>query len=496
MTVTFEVSPVQSERGPFPRQPFRLGFERHVGSAVEACGGRAHELVDEVGWGEHPFLGALFLAFQNHLPLVLRPDDIWLLLAQGWAQHVKSRAEELRERFVGHEGRLLITIRRDDFRPSAENPWPAVFGAFSDAISRAVGRKRDLVVADFSTTGPAERAASEIVLLDAMQSYFSYELRTFCGIPRITLLGTTDDWRSIQERARCFGEVGLEPWVGALEPLLEEFVRASSGRTDSGFWESFYKFEGTSGGPYVTGWVNAFFPWICEGGELASNPFALRWSAEAGPRPEQFPTGMSKAPFVWDCLGTRSSMELLGGFAGVSQDADSLALRPEIGWAVRPATSQTVAPEVDVATGRQVRHVCVLGARGPGLDGVLAEVRRRSHAVAVGDAWFDVRSKDLILRVHRGAPDGVVPSSLILVVSGRDKDWATMAEAAGRLERTLLAAGRLRELPKLGLVDGFVDDDDFKAMPVTVRVLTRHVHAFYEFSADGVLRHLEEVAGS
>jgi len=30
-------------------------------------------------------------------------------------------------------------------------------------------------------------------------------------------------------------------------------------------------------------------------------------------------------------------MEFLGGFVGVSQDEASLALRPEIGWAVREA---------------------------------------------------------------------------------------------------------------------------------------------------------------
>jgi len=30
-------------------------------------------------------------------------------------------------------------------------------------------------------------------------------------------------------------------------------------------------------------------------------------------------------------------MEFLGGFVGVSQDSGTLALRPEIGWAIRSA---------------------------------------------------------------------------------------------------------------------------------------------------------------
>jgi hypothetical protein len=30
-------------------------------------------------------------------------------------------------------------------------------------------------------------------------------------------------------------------------------------------------------------------------------------------------------------------MEFLGGFVGVSQDKDTLAVKPEIGWAIREA---------------------------------------------------------------------------------------------------------------------------------------------------------------
>ena len=44
----------------------------------------------------------------------------------------------------------------------------------------------------FSTTGPVERAVMDLVWLDAMQSFFTYQLRSLCGIPEITLEGTPD----------------------------------------------------------------------------------------------------------------------------------------------------------------------------------------------------------------------------------------------------------------------------------------------------------------
>jgi hypothetical protein len=39
----------------------------------------------------------------------------------------------------------------------------------------------------------------------------------------------------------------------------------------------------------------------------------------------------------WEYSGTYFDMDFLGGLVGVAQDQETLALRPEIGWAVREA---------------------------------------------------------------------------------------------------------------------------------------------------------------
>ena len=52
-------------------------------------------------------------------------------------------------------------------------------------------------------------------------------------------------------------------------------------------------------------------------------------------------------PFIWniaDVFGTiieSREMELVSGFTGISQDKDSLCLRPEIGWAVYEKGNQS-----------------------------------------------------------------------------------------------------------------------------------------------------------
>ena len=312
---------------------------------IEACSRYHGQLLADVGF--HPVLAAIHWAFQSHRPLVLSPDMLWLLVAQGLANHVNANAEELRPMFVEHSGKVLIVVQRDDFiKGSPENPWAEVLGEFSGQVRNHIGATtHDLFLPKFSTTGAAERAATEVVLLDAMQSFFAYECCSLCGIPQIVLEGTPDDWAVLAERARGIRQFGMGWWADALEPVLDEFVAASRGRAHVPHWHSIYKIDGGSGGPYINGWVTALFPYLRDwetGLASSKNP----WLGAGGQRPrdprrpsgltqESFPSGLARAPFVWNCVSASYEMEFLGGFVGVGQEADTLRLRPEIGWAVR-----------------------------------------------------------------------------------------------------------------------------------------------------------------
>jgi hypothetical protein len=351
---TFTVSDVALSRERLPSTTLVRSLHLRTKSDFEAGAANLPDLVAPTGAFHHPFIEAVGAAFADHYPLVLSPDDVWLCLAQGLAIHVNEHAETLRGHFVQHEGKTEIEVIRDGFvKGSPDNDWPGCFAEFSDRIAAYAGKKRDLVVADFSTTGPIERAASEIVLMSALQAYFSYVVVTRCGIPEITLLGNTEDWRSIRRRAEAFAELDLGWWTAVLLPVLDHFIAASSGHVDKAVWQSFYKLDNGSGGPLVTGWINALFPYINdfeEHGDGATlrgvkrNGFArIRTIGDRAPygwghRTSEFPQGFSVAPFLWKYLGTEIPMELLGGFTGVSQSPETLAVRPAIGWAVRAAT--------------------------------------------------------------------------------------------------------------------------------------------------------------
>lgn len=312
--------------------------------AIEACLRYEGSVVDHVVI--HPVIAAAGLAYQLHRPLVLTPDIMWLLIAQGAAHHIRLNAEKLRKRFVRHDGVITLTVRRDDFVKGApENPWENVFEEFVAQIGdHGTDEARGLLIPDFSTTGAPDRAAAGIVLMDAMQLYYRYELMTLCGIPEVILKGTSADWERVAARTEIVGKFGMEWWTGALRPILSQFVAASHGLHDRGFWRDLYKIDGHSGGPDITGWITAFFPYVCDGRERLpshENPGLSGGSFRTGQarfNADEFPNGLSAAPFTWLYLGAKFQMEFLGGFSGVTQDADSLRLTPEIGWAVRDAS--------------------------------------------------------------------------------------------------------------------------------------------------------------
>lgn len=349
---SFSVSDVVRGTEPLRTKAYYTAVSEFLRGTVEACSNYHGQLLE--GISGHPLVAALHLAFAGHRPVELSPDVIWLTLTQGLAHHINQNAERIRQHFVQHDGRKPLYVRRDDFlKGSPENPWTEVFEAFSTQIRDHIGPAHELILADFSTTGPVERAASEVVLMDAMQSYFEYRVTTLCGIPNISLRGTVSDWEAIRRRVQDWSRFDLAWWVQCLLPVLDQFVAAAAGHPDRQFWTSIYKYRGAegSGGPHISGWIGYLFPYVHNGREqLSKNPELVpeRAGRLCGvndgyshvPLLGDFPALPAKVPFVWQYFGTEFQMEFIGGLIGVHQDNESLCLRPEIGWVVRNADAE------------------------------------------------------------------------------------------------------------------------------------------------------------
>lgn len=346
-----DVSDVAAAQEPLAHVDREEALKSLLGGKVEQLG-EGPELV--LCTDVHAFADAAQTAFYEHRPLVISPDAVWFCLAQGFAQHVSLNAEALRSRFVQHAGKKKLVVERTDFFLGQRNPWPEAFAAFGAQIGEHVGKLRDLVVADFSTTGPVERAAFDIVLMDTFQPYFEYEMRCGCGIPRVLLTGTSDDWRSLRRRAAMLSEFGLEWWTAPLLPVLDALVASADGRPDPAFWLSFFRYQSGSGPAELTGWIQVLFPYLVSPDRTpVKNKWLASWKQglaraverEArhewltpedvqGPGLGELPSSIASAPVKLVDVRDASTHPLrfvAGLFGASSQDG---ALRPEFGWAV------------------------------------------------------------------------------------------------------------------------------------------------------------------
>ena len=60
-----------------------------------------------------PLLNGFYTAHTNHYPIIIKPDDIWLLIVQAFSNHVNANSEKLRHYFVNFDGKQKLKVIYD-----------------------------------------------------------------------------------------------------------------------------------------------------------------------------------------------------------------------------------------------------------------------------------------------------------------------------------------------------------------------------------------------
>ena len=280
----------------------------------------------------HSFFNGIYAAYADHRPLVLSPDMIWLLISQGFAQHVNANPEKLRHYFVDFSSKLSLIVQNNEITlDNPDSPWEKVFSEFTKQIAAHTGSEIiNLLSADFTTTTAVEKVASEITIMEAMKSYFEFIVETGCGIPEITLQGTTADWQKILDKTKQLKKYDLKWWTKELEPVLKEFVNASKGKINKKFWQNMFKYHLEEYEPdIIDGWIVKFFPYDKDG--KRNNLKVLIG------RGENLPEEIVKVDLqnIDIATGETTPLELWAGFFGLEQNKENYALTPKIGWMIR-----------------------------------------------------------------------------------------------------------------------------------------------------------------
>jgi hypothetical protein len=289
-----------------------------------------------VNFGAHPFFNGMYQAYADHRPFMISPDMIWLLISQGFARHVNANAEELRNMFVDFKGKVSLVVRDDRIvLKNPNSPWEKVFPVFASQIGEKCGV--DLVNAltcDFSTTTLDSKVASEITIMEATKPYFEFiVMRVVCGIPKITIEGTPEDWQKVLTKSNYLRKYKLDWWIDEIEPILKNIVSASQKKVDTAFWRNMFKYHSVKeyGSPNtIDGWIVKFFPYDKMGKRNNLKEIVDR---------DNLPNEMVKVDLTHIVTGGDKDiitpLELWAGFVGLQQNSGTFALKPQIGWMIR-----------------------------------------------------------------------------------------------------------------------------------------------------------------
>lgn len=324
-------------------------------------------------FGTHPVILGYLRAYQSHYPITISPDIAWLLISQGFSNHVNNSPEKARSKIVNFQGKKTLTVQRNiaDSQNFADVEWETLFPEFAEQIATFTGKELvDNLSADFTTTTPTVRVASQVTIMESMKEFFNYKvIFVGCGIPEVTVEGSVKDWEKILTRLDYLSKYDLKWWTSELKPVIKKIIDTKKGKLDKQFWMNMVKFHklgvyGAYNG--IDGWLLKFYPYLQGGAppmakkELIANngPADVMIHNSDNPplknktlylRRSEFkeiknindlPKELANVPFVVevkDDNGTITqtfNMEFWAGFMGVKQDKLSFNVKPEIGWAV------------------------------------------------------------------------------------------------------------------------------------------------------------------
>ena len=225
-----------------------------------------------------PLLSGFYYAHINHLPIRIRPDDIWLLIVQAFSNHVSANPEKLRNFFVNFKGkqRLEVEYIFDDINTNIKHLPKSVYEDFSEKITNQMKKYIDKkivenLIPDFSTTDTDSMVVGKLSIMGSFQEYFDYDMNVMiiCGSPYMILEGTAEDYQKIIDKAEKLSKYDFEWYIKRIRNKLKMLLEAKKGNVNIDFFKSIIQkaeitehslsCEGSKKSNVITGWILKFF---------------------------------------------------------------------------------------------------------------------------------------------------------------------------------------------------------------------------------------------
>jgi hypothetical protein len=294
-----------------------------------------------------PLIQAIHQAYALHYPISLKPEVLWYCISYEIAKHIRLNPHQYKNLFNGDpNNKKTIEVRDDTLRIDKDNKssihqWYHTLEQFYPLLEEHIPQETMWLllpelasISDRDSDSPDLTNTNELALLisfmDAASPYFSYQVRTLCGIPRIRLEGTKEDWQILAEKMLALSVIfkPLECYFHDLHPIFCNIVRAFEGEVNEEFWTSIYKKNGGSGGPYISGWITAFVAHVKDKQRSKFDWKKMR-GMFGGLTNDAFPLHISCVDFKWQYYTQELPMSMIGGITNI--EVDNGYLTPSLG---------------------------------------------------------------------------------------------------------------------------------------------------------------------
>jgi hypothetical protein len=226
---------------------------------------------------KHGLVNGFLFAYNNHLPLKLRPDDLQLIIQLVLSTCVNRNPESLRYLFVNHEGQMNLSYEDTEFN------LDEITAQFKKLMKAHLKDPQfaEKFTQTYSTTTPVAGLVSNTLLMNTLKEYFSYEFILGCGIPNVVLEGTLADWERLESNYQYFKEIfkvtELVNWFRHFDVVMGMFMKMrrlqQTGQHDveatddlKEFWARVISYvpQGSGGDTILGGWIRLLIPYAGE----------------------------------------------------------------------------------------------------------------------------------------------------------------------------------------------------------------------------------------
>jgi len=284
------------------------------------------------------------MAYNQHHDLVWRPDDVWQAILTQFSLYVTKNSEELRDQFVDFEGKKKLeifafgTLRTVDFGRLAERM----------VDEQIVNNIRDSSIAqwilpEFTTTTKNDRIVASVTLMATLQEYFEYGFVLTCGLPSITLLGSTNDWKLLRQKIDRLQEFDndngeITKWHKLLSSVLDMLIKTKSGIDNRSFWQKICHYSSGSGVTQLSGWITVFAVFNKDG-EWQGDERILTNGPSGSQRMNwpvidlsNVPSGAISVPVSIDDNGVHYDAHMMAG--QFAFDGEGTSMQPRSDWCI------------------------------------------------------------------------------------------------------------------------------------------------------------------